>query len=98
MAHGAWKDLFKAVEENNFELVSYYLQQGIDINYQHPEYFTNPFFESIRQKNYNLILLFLQNGARVEEKEILTGLDAFAIAKQVQDENIIALMNKFTIK
>ncbi len=98
MAHGAWKDLFKAVEENNFELVSYYLQQGIDINYQHPEYFTNPFFESIRKKNHDLVLLFLQNGARMEEKELFTGLDAFAIAKQVQDESIMALIKKFESK
>jgi hypothetical protein len=32
MSHGNWKDMFKAFEENDFELLEFYIRQGIDIN------------------------------------------------------------------
>ena len=32
------KIMFKAIQENDKELVNYYLKMGIDPNYQHPEF------------------------------------------------------------
>ena len=38
MSGGDWKAMFKAVQDGDYELVSYYLRMGIDPNYQHPEF------------------------------------------------------------
>ncbi|MEM6299840.1 MAG: hypothetical protein AAF740_14215 [Bacteroidota bacterium] len=40
MAAGDWKDLLAATQNNDLELVKYHLKQGVDINYQHPEFLT----------------------------------------------------------
>ena len=45
---GDWKDLFKGVQQNDLDLVNYYIKNGVDVNYQHPEYMTSPLIESIR--------------------------------------------------
>ena len=38
MSGGDWKAMFKGIQEGDFELVKYYLNIGIDPNYQHPEF------------------------------------------------------------
>jgi uncharacterized protein len=48
MGHGDWKDMFRGVQNNDFELVKYYIRMGIDLNYQHPEFLTSPLIETIR--------------------------------------------------
>ena len=47
MSGGDWKAMFKGIQENDFELVSYYLRIGIDPNYQHPEYMALPLIEEV---------------------------------------------------
>jgi hypothetical protein len=95
MAHGDWKDMFKAVEENDLALVEFYLRQGVDMNYQHPEYFTNPLFESIRLGNIDMTKLLLAHGASLQEKEIMTGLTASEIAKQRGSAEMLELVKAY---
>ena len=63
MSGGDWKQLFKGTQENDYELVSYYLRCGIDPNYQHPEYMALPLAECIRYNHYEIAELLLQHGA-----------------------------------
>ena len=49
MSAGDWKDIFKGVKENDIELVKYYLREGIDPNYQHPEFMALPLAESSKK-------------------------------------------------
>ena len=70
MSQGEWKDMFNAIQTNDKDLVLFYLKNGIDINYQHPEYMTNALCESIRCKNENLVRLLLKHGASIEIREI----------------------------
>ena len=42
MSGGDWKAMFKGIQENNLELVKFYLKSGIDPNYQHPEFMALP--------------------------------------------------------
>jgi len=44
MSGGDWKAMFKAVQENDLELVRFYLRSGVDPNYQHPEFMALPLF------------------------------------------------------
>ena len=47
---GDWKEMFRGVETNDFDLVRYHICTGIDLNYQHPEFLTSALIESTRQK------------------------------------------------
>ena len=95
MAHGDWKDMFKAVEANDLSLVEFYLRQNVDVNYQHPEYFTNPLFESIRLGHIGITRILLAHGASLQETEIMTGHTALELAKQLGNVEMLELMKAY---
>ena len=92
MSHGDWKDMFKAIQANDKDLVLFYLKNGIDINYQHPEYMTNALCESIRCKNENLVRLLLKHGASIEIREMDSGKTPLQIARDLAFQQAIALL------
>mmetsp|Transcript_8253 Transcript_8253/g.11925 ORF Transcript_8253/g.11925 Transcript_8253/m.11925 type:complete len:304 (+) Transcript_8253:44-955(+) len=59
---GNWKDLFKAASEGDVELVRYHLDQNVDPNYQHPEYFSNPLHEATRNGHAECVRILIQQG------------------------------------
>jgi hypothetical protein len=94
MSHGDWKDMFKAIQSNDEPLVLYYIKNGIDINYQHPEYMTNALCESIRLKNLSLTTLLLNHGASTRIKEMETGKTPLEIAQELKFQSVILLIEK----
>lgn len=95
MSHGNWKELFRAVEENDIELVSFHIKMGVDINYQHPEYLTSPLIESIRRNHIRIMRLLLSNGASVQIKEAETGKNAIQIAEELQYMEIVKILRSY---
>jgi hypothetical protein len=95
MARGDWKDMFKAVEAYDLGLMEFYLRQSVDVNYQHPEYFTNPFFESIRLGHIDITRLLLAHGASLQEKEIMTGLTSLELTKQLGNAEMLELVKAY---
>jgi len=81
MGHGDWKDMFLGVQNNDIELVRYYIRKGIDLNYQHPEFMTGPLFEAIRNENIPMIDFLIENGAVLTIKEVESGKTPIDIAK-----------------
>ena len=81
MAGGDWKGMFKGIQENDFELVKYYLKIGIDPNYQHPEYMALPLAECLRYDNLKIAELLLSNGANpnVIIAAVLEFIDSLAL-------------------
>ena len=74
MAHGDWKDLMRAIEEGDLEMVRFHLRNGIDCTFQHPEYLTSPLFEAIRAKRLDIVkVLFKEGNADARQLEELTG-------------------------
>ncbi len=94
MSQGEWKDMFNAIQTNDKDLVLFYLKNGIDINYQHPEYMTNALCESIRCKNENLVRLLLKHGASIEIREMDSGKTPLQIARDLAFQPAILLLEK----
>ena len=92
MSHGNWKDLFKAVEDNDYELVAFHIRQGVDINYQHPEFLTSPLMESIRRKHLSIMQLLLDNGALPDLTEVESNKNALEIARASGNQEAIDLI------
>lgn len=95
MSHGNWKDLFKAVEDNDYELVAFHIRQGVDINYQHPEFLTSPLIESIRKRHTPIMQLLLDNGALPGLPEVETNKSPLAIAKESNNQEAIDLLRHY---
>jgi len=95
MSAGDWKDMFKGVQENDLELVKYYLRTGIDPNYQHPEFLALPLAESIRFNHMKMAELLLSNGAKPLIKEIESNGNSLDLAKKMKNQIAIDLLNNF---
>lgn len=95
MSGGDWKQMFKAVQTGDLNLVEYYLRQGIDPNYQHPEYMAAALVESIRFNNLDITKLLLENGADPNIKEILEEETPMSIAKARKNVAAIKLLEEY---
>ena len=88
--------MFKGIQENDFELVKYYLKMGIDPNYQHPEFMALPLAESIRYGNLEITELLLEQGAKPTIIEMESGITTLQIAQRMSNEKVVALLNRYT--
>lgn len=95
MKQADWKQMFKAVEQNDYELLMFYIRQGIDLNFQHPEYFTSALIESIRRKHHTLTQALLENGALPTVCEVESGKTPRQIAVQLNNTEAVALLDAF---
>lgn len=95
MSAGDWKDMFRAIQENDIELVRYYLKIGIDPNYQHPEFMALPLSEGIRYNHIEIVELLLLNGAKPLKEEMESRTTCLDLAKQMNNETALILMKKF---
>lgn len=95
MSGGDWKAMFKAIQQNDLELVKFYLKSGIDPNYQHPEFMALPIAESIRYNNLEITKLLLENGASLSTIEIESGVTALETAKRKNNQKAINLLGEF---
>lgn len=95
MSAGDWKDMFKGVQENDYELVRYYLKIGIDPNYQHPEFMALPLAESLRYNHLGIAKLLLENGANPLVKEIESNGTCIDLAYKMNNQSVIDLLKNF---
>lgn len=98
MSGGDWKAMFKAIQEGDYELVSYYLKMGVDPNYQHPEYMAAPLIESFRFDHFDIMQLLLEHGAEPNIREVMGGESAMEIAILLKKHKAINLLNKYLNK
>jgi uncharacterized protein len=61
---GNWKEMFNAACEGDLELVAYHVNQGVDINYAHPEFLSTPLVAAILAKQETIALYLIENGAK----------------------------------
>ena len=94
MSAGNGKEMFHACEEGDIKLVKYYLQAGVDPNYQHPEYMTTVLIESVRAEKIDLIKLFLEFGADPHVQEIWGTDTAVTAAESIGNGHLLALLQE----
>ena len=95
MGHGDWKDLFLGVQKNDIDLVFFHISQGVDINYQHPEFMTSALIESIRSNNLEMMVLLLQNGASPKVAEVWSSKSPIIIATENCNTDAINILLHF---
>lgn len=88
---GDWKEMLRSCgKDHNLENIQYHLDRDIDVNYQHPEYFTSPFFEAIREGNLDVVeLLVAKGGASLVEREHATDSSPLEVALEERHHGIV---------
>ncbi len=92
MSGGDWKQMFKAVQTGDINLVEYYLKLGIDPNYQHPEYMAAALVESIRFNHLDITKLLLENDADPKIEEVMGSDTPMSVAKEKKNQEAIELL------
>ena len=92
---GDWKEMFQAIQTGDLALVEYYLEVGIDPNYQHPEFMAAPLVESIRYKHLDIARLLLEKGANPHIKEDWGGETPLSVAKASNNKKAIELLKAY---
>ncbi len=92
---GDWKEMFKAIQDGDFDLVEYHLGTGVDPNYQHPEFLAAPLVESIRFNQLEIAKLLLENGATPTIKEVWGKETPLSVAKASKNKKAIKLLNTY---
>ncbi len=95
---GDWKDFFRAIQLNDIELVKYHIRTGINPNYQHPEYMTAPLMECIRFGHLDIAEYLLENGADANALEHNSTTTAMSIAKMLDKQDAVKLLERYISK
>uniref|UniRef100_A0A7S2EJ53 Uncharacterized protein n=1 Tax=Ditylum brightwellii TaxID=49249 RepID=A0A7S2EJ53_9STRA len=90
---GEWKELLRASRDGDIKLIQYHLDQGVNPNWQHPEYFTAPIFESIRKNRTEAVEVLLEGGADPLLIEEMTDCQPLEVALQEEKHGIVDLLS-----
>ncbi|MEL6672481.1 MAG: ankyrin repeat domain-containing protein [Bacteroidota bacterium] len=92
---GDWKAMFYACEKGDLPLVEYYIKEGIDPNYQHPEFLTSPLIETVRGGHVEVAEFLLKNGADPHVKAVWGGETALDVAKIYRHKKLVKLLQAY---
>jgi ankyrin repeat protein len=79
MEGGDWKEMFNAACEGKLELVKYHVENGVDVNYAHPEFLSTPLVACALEGQEAVALYLLGSGANPDlfsEFDAMTPLQA----------------------
>ena len=83
MSAGDWKDMFLAACDGDSELVRFHLENGVDVDFVHPEFQSTVLVASIHAGRDDVVHLLLDHGADVSMRSELEGQTPLQAAQQV---------------
>ncbi|MEL7147089.1 MAG: ankyrin repeat domain-containing protein [Bacteroidota bacterium] len=98
MSGGDWKEMLVAVQEGNIALVKYYLSEGIDPNYEHPELMTTALIECVNFDRYDIAELLLKNGANPTQNAWMSTDNPLRVAKSQRKKEMVKLLKSYLPK
>lgn len=63
---GDWKALYQAAREGELEALTRWLDQGVDPNFQHPEFGTTPLIAAAEMGQLEAVQALVARGARID--------------------------------
>ena len=98
MSAGDWKDLYKAVDEGNFDLVEFHVKSNVNLNYQHPEILMTVLVTAIKNGHTEIALYLLQNGADPKLESYYDQLTPLQAAVRYKNSQVLEKLNLMGIK
>ena len=87
--------MFYAAERGDVEVVRYHIRNGIDPNYQHPEFLTTALVEAVKNNHLNVVEYLIEHGADPKIKSVFEGIDAHQASHIHNDPD---MLNYFGLK
>lgn len=90
--------MLKAVEQGDIELVQYHLDNGIDVNYEHPEIITTVLIESVKSGNVEMTRFLIERGADPYKKAGFGNLNAIQTALQLEGKEMVSMLDGMNLR
>lgn len=88
MSGGDWKAMFGAAVKGDAELVRFYLDQGVDVDYSHPEFQETTLVATILAGQEEVAHLLLDRGADPGLESLADRLTPAQAARQVDMSSV----------
>jgi uncharacterized protein len=88
MSAGDWKDMFLAACDGDVELVRYHVENGVDVDYAHPEFQSTALVASILAGHEQVAHLLLDHGA---DPHLVSPLEGLTPAQAAQAAGLARL-------
>lgn len=95
MAAGDWKEMLKAAQEGDLNLVKYHIDRGVNPNYQHPELLTTPLIVSIEHHQIEVATFLLENGADPNLRAGFSTDSPLSIAKKNNCKELVKIIKSY---
>lgn len=92
MSAGDWKSMLKAIQLSHYDDVKYFLDEGLDPNYEHPELFSTPIIEAIKAGDLEVLKLLIAYGADPSRKSSYEGLNAYEFIEKTNKTHLLNAM------
>ncbi len=94
MSAGDWKEMYRAAQEGDLELLQHHIRSGVNPNYQHPEILSTPLVCAILHENTKIALFLLENGADPKLESYFDNLTPLAAAKKMKNKDVIVAIKR----
>lgn len=89
---GNWKDFFAAATKGDVELVRFHLDNGVDADYQHPEFMTTALIEASTFGQLEVVRTLLAHGADAKLRSIMDGWTALEAASKSGHRQVVEVL------
>ena len=94
MDGGNWKEMFNAACEGDLELVKFHVNNGVDVNYAHPEFLSRPLVACVLAGQEDVALYLLDSGANPHLHSEFDALTPMQAARQAGLQSLEARLQQ----
>lgn len=98
MSAGDWKELYRAVDEGDLSLVKFHTQNGVNLNYQHPEILMTALVTAIKNGHTEIAIYLLNSGADPRLESFFDQLTPLKAALKYQNTQVLNKLKDLGVK
>lgn len=95
MSSGDWKDMVYAIRDGKIEIVKYHISNGVNPNYEHPEFFTTALLECVLYEELEIAEYLLSHGADPKLKSGYNNESPISLAEKKNNPEFLNLFRSY---
>lgn len=98
MSAGDWKELYLATDAGDLALVQFHVENGVNLNYQHPEILMTVLVTAIKKGHTDIAAYLLENGADPQLESYFDQLTPLNAALKYKNEVVLKKLSEMGVR